>query len=112
MKYFVNETDRKASHSTCYFEFQKGRYHEKHWLPDSVSIRDEVWDELNLSALICSVIKDFDYFGITIVTKAQWSQIVENSKKAGTQWEAVIAQLVPWANACFEEQDVFTILGI
>ena len=25
MKYFVTETERKKSKSTCYFEFQKGR---------------------------------------------------------------------------------------
>ncbi len=112
MKYFVNEADRKASHSSCYFEFQKGHYHDECWLQDSISISDELWDKFNLSELICSVIGDFNYFGITVVTKNQWNKIVKNSRGAGLDWEDAIAEVIPWANDCFEEYEVFTIVGL
>lgn len=52
MKYFVDEEKRKASHSTCYFEFQMGYYHDKCWLSDSISISDSLWDEYHLSDLL------------------------------------------------------------
>lgn len=112
MKYFVNEAVRKASHSSCYIEFQKGLYHDKCWLQDSVSISDTLWNEFNLSTLIGSVIVDFDYYGITVVTKNQWNKIVENSREAGSDWENIIAEAISWVNDCFEEHDVFTIPGI
>ena len=112
MKYFVNEAERKASHSSCYFEFQKGQYHGACWLQDSISIRDALWDKFKLSELIGGVIGDFAYFGITIVTKKQWNQIVQNSRKAGSDWEDIITEAIPWANDCFEKHEVFTILGI
>ena len=71
MKFFVDEEKRKASHSTCYFEFQKGYYHGKCWLPDSINISDSLWNEYHLSDLIACVIKNVDYYGTTIVTKNQ-----------------------------------------
>lgn len=112
MKYFVDEEKRKASHSTCYFEFQMGYYHDKCWLPDSISISDFLWNEYHLSDLIGYVIKNFDYYGITIVTKNQRDEIVRLSQESGVIWEKVIAEAVPWVNECFKKHGVFTILGI
>lgn len=112
MKFFVDEEKRKASHSTCYFEFQKGYYHDKCWLSDSISISDTLWDEHRLSDLIGRVIKDFDYYGTTVVTKAQWDEIMKLSQEAGTLWGEVIAEATPWVNECFHKYNVFTIMGI
>ncbi len=112
MNFFVDEETRKASHSTCYFEFQMGYYHDKCWLPDSISISDSLWNEYHLSDLIGCVIKDFNYYGITIVTKTQWDEMVRLSQKSGVIWEKVIVEAVPWVNECFKKHDVFTILGI
>lgn len=112
MKYFVNEEERKSSHSTCYFEFQKGYYHDKCWLEDSISIHDELWNKFNLSELISGVIENFDYYGTTVVTKSQWNTIVKNSKEADPVWEDIIAEVIPWADHCFEEYEAFTILGM
>lgn len=112
MKFFLNEEKRQASHSTCYFEFQKGRYKDKCWLPDSISISDTLWDKYNLSNLISSVIKDFDYYGITTVTKNQWDEIIKLSQESGEVCGEVIAEAIPWANECYEKYDVFTILGM
>ncbi len=112
MRYFINEAERKASRSSCYLEFQKGRYHGECWLRDSISISDEEWDSLGLSELVAGVIEDFDRCGITVVTKEQWGEIVKRSKEDGPQQREAIAEAVPWAEACFREYDVFTILGI
>jgi len=83
MKYFVSEEERKASHSTCYFEFQEGYYHDKCWLPNSISMKCELWDEYKLSKLINDVVEKFDYYGITVVTKEQWEVIVNHSQVYG-----------------------------
>lgn len=112
MKYFVNEEKRKASHSTCYFEFQKGYYRNKCWLPDSISISDTLWDEYHLSDLFGCVIKKFDYYGKTIVTKEQWDEILKLSQESGKIWGEVIAEAIPWVNECFKKYDVFTIMGM
>jgi len=112
MKYFVDEKQRKASQSSCYFEFQKGYYHDECWLPDSISISDTLWDEYGLSDLIGSVIKEFDYYYMTTVTKAQWDEIVKSSQKPGTLWGEIIGEAAPWVAECFKEYDVFTIMGI
>ncbi|MCD7748336.1 MAG: hypothetical protein LUI61_08415 [Firmicutes bacterium] len=112
MKYFVDEVKRKETHSTCYFEFQRGYYHDKCWLEDSISIRDTLWDEYHLSDLISCVIDDFDYYGVTIVTKNQWGEITKISENSGLIWHEVIAEAAPWVTECFKKHDVFTILGI
>ena len=46
MNYFCTESERKASHSTCYLEFQKGKYKGKHWLEDSIFLHDDIFKEL------------------------------------------------------------------
>ncbi len=112
MNFFMDEEKRKASHSTCYFEFQKGRYHDKCWLADSINISDSLWDEYHLSDLIACVIKKFDYYGITIVTRNQWDEIIKLSQESGTIWGEVIAEATPWVNECFKKYDVFTIVGM
>ncbi len=112
MEFFVNENKRKISGNTEYFEFQKGQYHDKCWLPDSISISAALWDKYNLSDLIGSVVKNFDYYGITTVTKEQWAEIVKISQESWTIQNKIIAEALPWVNECFKEYDVFTILGL
>ena len=112
MKYFVDERGRKASHSSCYFEFQRGRYHDRCWLDDSISISNTVWDELRLSELFGTVLPTFDYFGINVVTREQWERIVEISQKSNLLWSEVIAEVTSWVEQCFEENEVFSVLGM
>ena len=112
MKYFITAEERKTSGSTCYFEFMKGRYHDKCWLPYSISISDELWDEVGLSKLISGVIGCFDYYGVTVINKHQWGEIVKNSKGSDPIIEDVIEELIPWLKDCFKDYEVFTILGI
>lgn len=111
LKYFVSEEERKASHSTCYFEFQQGYYRGQCWLPDSISISGTLWDKFDLSNLFERVIEEFDYFDTTVVTKTQWSNIIEISKER-TAWYEIIKEAVPWVDRCFKSHEVFTILGM
>lgn len=112
MKYFINEQKRKESGSTCYFEFQKGYYHNKCWLNDSISISDTLWDEFNLSELFSSVIYNFDYYGLNVVNKKQWDNLVKIGQESNSIWQEVIAEATPWVSICFEENEVFTIMGM
>lgn len=112
MVYFVDQEERKASDSTFYLEFQKGNYHGKCWLQDSLNIGGDLWDQYHLSELIRSVIAGFDYYGITVVTRDQWKAIVKTAQNANPTWAAIIAEATPWVDNCFTEYDEFTILGV
>lgn len=112
MRFFLNEDQRKASHSTCYFEFQKGPYHDKCWRNDSINISDALWEKYDLSDLILRVNGNFDYYGITEITKNQWNEIVELSRKSEGVWGKIIAEAVPWAEECFHDYDVISIIGM
>ncbi len=112
MFYFVNEKERKASHSTNYLEFQEGQYHDECWLDSSISISAEIWDKYQMSKLICRVVPEFDFYGLTAITKEQWLVIVENSQDKDCLCKEIIQEAIPWVNKCFESNDVFTICGI
>lgn len=111
MKYFITEAERKATHSSCYFEFQKGRYQEKCWREDSVSLSDDLWDELHLSDLFGEVLPDFNYCGVTAVSREEWDKILIRAEEV-PQWREIIFEFSPWAEKCFETYDVFSILGL
>lgn len=112
MKYFVNEEERKASGSTCYFEFQKGEYRKKCWLKDSICIHADLFDEFLLFQLFADSIGSFDCYGPNnVIKKAQWNKIVENSKK-DERWMAIVEELTPWVEECFSKHECFTICGI
>ena len=82
MKYFVNEDERKASGSTCYFEFQKRNPKNKYWLTDSICLHADLFDKLKLFGLFSLSLGTFDYYGPTnIVNVEKWNIIVEKSKK-------------------------------
>ena len=93
-------------------EFQQGQYHDKCWLDTYISISDEVWNSRHVSDLILEVIPEFDFYGITIVTKVQWDNILTKSQSDGCTCKEIIAEAAPWAVKCFETNDVFTIIGM
>lgn len=111
MKYFLNEAERKESKSTCYFEFQNGKYQGNHWLKDSLCLHADKFDEFGLYDLFSRSIKDFNYYGPTEVCKAQWMCLVKKSAR-NEFWNDIITELMPWAEMCFEKYNCFTICGI
>lgn len=111
MNFFLNETERKASGSTCYFEFQNGQYRRKHWLKDSVCLHADQFAELHLYELFVKSVENFNYFGPTEVNRAQWNYLVKNAA-ANDGWSSIIAELTPWVERCFQKYTCFTICGI
>ncbi len=112
MKYFVNEEERKASGSTCYFEFQKGEYRNECWLKDSICLHADLFDELLLFQLFTDSLETFDYYDMNnVIKKEQWYKIVENSND-NEQWKLVVEELRPWVEDCFTKHECFTICGI
>ncbi|CDM69838.1 hypothetical protein CM240_2721 [Clostridium bornimense] len=57
MKYCCTELDRK---STCYHEFQKGKFNDSFWEKDSLLIHDDTFYVLNLADLFYSVVPSYD----------------------------------------------------
>lgn len=112
MKYFVNEDVRKASGSSCYFEFQKGRHPNECWLPDSISIDMDIFDELKLYELIKAVVPAFDYYGITEIGHNDWNNIVKQGCVMSGKAEEAIREADEWATKAFSEVSVITIWGI
>ena len=112
MKYFVNEEARKASGSSFYFEFQKGKQQDKYWLEDSICLYADLFDKLRLYSLFSFALGTFDYYGpANVVNEQQWNLIVEKFKE-NEYWERVIRELGPWVEECFTQHRYFTICGI
>ena len=111
MKYFLNESQRKATGGTCYFEFQKGKFRNKFWLKDSLCLHADTFDSLMLYELFSNSIEGFCYYAPNEVSKDQWKNLVTKSIE-NEQWENVIEELSPWVEECFNTHKCFTICGI
>ena len=112
MNYFCTESERKASHSTCYLEFQKGEYKGKTWLEDSISLHDDIFHELHLYRLFIKAIPEFDHYGITKVTEYEWETLKKLALEQGDEVQELIEELSAWVSICFETEKIFTICGI
>lgn len=111
MKYFLEEVKRKAMGSTCFFEFQKGKFRNKFWLNDSLCLHVDIFDELMLFELFSDSIENFCYYAPNEVSKEEWQNLVAKSKE-NERWNSLIEELKPWAEKCFAEHGCFTICGI
>lgn len=108
MRYFIPVSERQGS---CYFEFQPGRWRGRFWLPGSILLADERWEALRLTELFGGVLPEFDYFGVTPVSRGQWERIAARSRDEA-DWRAVIDEAAPWAEASFARHSVISILGL
>lgn len=79
MRYFIPASERQGS---CYFEFQPGRWRGRFWLPGSILLADERWEALRLTELFGGVLPEFDYFGVTPVSRGSGSA---SQRAAGTR---------------------------
>lgn len=110
MKYFCTENERIG---TCYHEFQKGKFEKmEFWKMDSLLIHDDVHCALGLGTLIESVIKDYDHFSHTEVTKEQWKMIYDKAIASGGELKEALSEAKAWVDDTFTEYDVFTMLGL
>ncbi len=111
MRYFLDEVKRKATGSTCYIEFQKGKFRNKFWLKDSLCLHVDTFDSLMLYELFSNSIEDFCYYTSNEVSKEQWENLVAKSKE-NEQWKEIIEELRLWVDECFNTHTCFTICGI
>ena len=112
MHYLITAEQRKASHSTQYFEFQKGRFRNKFWLIDSVYLHADIFDRLRMYDLFSQSIPDFDSYMDTEVSPTQYQVLKSNAIAHGGEIAAIFSELDIWATECFQHESCFTILGI
>ena len=112
MRYFVSAAAREKSGSTSYYEFQKGAFRNRFWLPDSMYLSAETFDRSDLGRLLRAVLPQFDAFGVSRVTKRQWEALRRMAELSEEDTRAMVEELTPWAAACFSACRVFHILGL
>lgn len=110
MKYFVQPKDIKG---TMYWEFFKGTWDadkNSWWNEDSLCINWTFYKEIE--DLILKVNPAYDHYGETEITRSQWEQIEELALSKGGLSAAVVKEAEKWMKDTFNEQDVFTVLGL
>ena len=112
MKYFLTAEERKNSGSSCFIEFQKGAYDGKCWKKDSICMDEEIFYDFKMKRLFSSVLPQFDYFGITPVSKEQFEKIKSNAKDYSEEVQASVAELEEYFSGDAEDTVFFTICGI
>lgn len=112
MKYFLNEKQRKESHSTCYYEFQRGKYDGICWKEDSISISDDDFTRLKLGKIFLKAVPEFDYYGITEVNIGQWEKVKLLLREKSGEYEDLLKESEAWFEDNFKEFEVFTICGM
>lgn len=110
--YLYTAAQRKALGGTCYFEFQRGRFRNKHWLERSVFLHMDQFDYLQLNQLFSEVLPHFEYCGVTEVTPAQYEALKALGMARGGETARLLLELDHWAENCFLTENVFTICGI
>ena len=103
---------RKMLGGTCYFEFQRGRFRGKHWLDRSVFLDGDLFNSLKLWDIFAQALPDFNYYGTTTVTPAQYEKLNALALQRGGDTAALIRELDHWVQDCFLTETVFTICGI
>ena len=109
--YFYTAAQRKATGSTEFVEFQRGRHHA-FWLERSIYLHAELFENLGLWELFSKNLPHFDYFSITEVTPAQYEALKAAAIARGGEAAALFQELDRWVQDCFLTENSFTICGI
>ena len=112
MRYLITAEQRKATHSTLYFEFQKWAFRDKHWLSDSVYLHADIFDRLGMHELFSKSLPDFDYYYVTQVSHDQYAALKQSAAAYGAEVSVLFEELDGWVNQCFRSESCFTICGI
>jgi len=112
MRFFISEDERKRSGSTEFIEFQKGRDDGKCWHIDSISMDEELFSELHLRRFFTKILPDFDYYGITQVSREDFENLKENAAAFSLDADACMKELDDWLGTNGDSDILFTIYGI
>lgn len=110
MKYFINYEEQQSSGSTQFVELMQGKYDGECWHENSIYMRAELWEKLQLTRLFKSVISEFDYYGINAMSVEQW-EAIKNTSCDDIQ-RAAINEVASWVDECFSKHEYFTVLGL
>lgn len=112
MRYFITEAQRKARHSTCYFEFQTGQKKSKYqlvfWKEDSLLLHADLLDETGFY----KIIPNFEYYGVSLISKEAWSVMQSRAAQEGGVIQKILEELSPWVEENSAQYAYFLILGI
>lgn len=109
MKYFIFNNQRDG---TCYHEFYKGKWdNHTFWKSDSIFLHDDLLQRGFYDTLI-EVIPEYDRFGITEVSAAQWLIIGKNILEKDAKSQALYNEVNDWVQNTLQSNNCFTILGI
>ena len=113
--YFLSEDERKTAHSTCFYEFHKGKWDENNpvfWKEDSLCISDDVMNSLGLDNLLSCALDNYHPFGETKIDAKRWKRIYSDAEQIGGSLFEAILEVTPWVEDNFKQYTIFTILGI
>lgn len=108
-KYFILPKDREG---TFYHEFQRGNHPNRYWENTSLLLDGEMMDRLKLEKFFNRVIKNYDYYGRTIIDQETWNKMKLESLNESLEIQDFILELTPWAEESLMEYNCFTINGI
>ena len=110
MKYFCSVGNRVG---TCYHEFYKGKWDDKtFWESDSILLHDDTLVELEIYKAFSAVLPDYDPYGETQVNQSQWEAIFDYASQLDTKAKTALNEATTWVKNVFENEEVFTILGL
>ncbi|MBR4344861.1 MAG: hypothetical protein IKP88_19515 [Lachnospiraceae bacterium] len=112
MRFFVTEDERKSIGSTAFIEFQKGEYDGNCWHIDSICMDDDVFGELHLRRFFSMVLPQFDYYGITQVSKLEFEKLKETAVNFSNDVCECIKELEGWIGENGDKDILFTICGM
>lgn len=112
MKYFVNESERRKTGSTCFIEFQRGVYDGIVWSIEAVFIDEEIFYDLKLRKLFTKILPSFDYYGITQVHRSSFEKVKAAASDFLPETAECLNELDEWLKADSTGYDVFTIIGM
>jgi len=97
------------------YEFHKGNWdrgNHEFWKKDSIYMHDDIMYNLNFDALIHQVVPEYNPFGETKISKAQWMDMGKLAMEIGGEILELVKEADAWVQDAFAEHEVFTILGL
>lgn len=110
-KYFLTSDERRASGSSCFLEFQRGKYSGA-WQEDSLCIYDDICLASGLYEVIYRAVPEFDYTGLTELDEKDFARLRQAACEAGGEISDIIEEIAPWAENCFKAGKIITLCGI
>ena len=112
MKFFTTE-DNRSYGVTDYHEWIKGNFKDGiFWSEDSILLADSTYSRLNLYKFLAELIDGYDPYDNYEIDRELWEQMLSKADEIGGEMKELFEEATPWVEANYEENEVFTILGL